>query len=120
MVGKCPQVTRFTFPDDSKFANITGGLTNGLVFRRVDGDTRNVFNVKTNGDIANICYDLAYADQGKNGLNGVRARISFAGQDKHGVALRLAPGDALQFLVQDDLTSIDIFRIVAQGHIVTD
>ena len=108
--------------DDGKFGNIAK-LTKGLVFRRTDGDTRNTFNVKTNGELRSLCFDLTYPIRsGGGGQFGLGARYTFAGQDKHGVALRLKPGDSLDIIIQDDLSSgapdIEEFRMVAPGHIV--
>jgi len=106
----------------SEFGNIVGGLTYGIVLRRVNGDTRNVWNVKQNEDFSVLAYDVTYLDQVKqNDLNGLVTRMTFAGQEKHGVAIRLMPGDQLQLLVQDDLrfvtSQIVKFQIMGQGHI---
>lgn len=104
--------------DLSKFGDIAGGLANGIVLRRMDGETRNIFNAKTNFDIAILGYDLSiYASTNPaQGVDGLTARITFAGMEKHGVAIQLSTGDALQLIVQDDLTDITKFRIMAQGH----
>jgi hypothetical protein len=109
-----------TAPELSDFGDITSGLTNGLVLRRVNGDTQNIFNLKTNADIANVCYDLNIFSTGGffGGAEGFVARITFAGQAKHGVAIRLEPGDKLQLIVQDNLTTLTTFRVMAQGHYV--
>lgn len=111
-------------PDDGLFGNITA-LTNGLVIRRKDGTYRNIANIKSNGDFANLAYDVAYTTRSvPAGSYGVRCRYTFAGQDKHGVAIRLAEDESLQILIQDDLTTgtpdITSFRALAEGHIVTD
>lgn len=37
--------------DLSQFGDIVGGLTNGIVMRKVDGVYRNIFNAKTNGEL---------------------------------------------------------------------
>lgn len=97
-------------------------LTNGVVLRRVDGDTRNIWNIKSNGELGHLAYDFTIYQSTNPAQvqDGALFRYTFAGQDKHGVAVRLEPGDALQVIVQDDLTGIDLFRIVAEGHIVTD
>lgn len=102
--------------DFSTFGNIAGGLTNGIVMRMVDGTTQNIFNAKTNGDLAGICYDVTIESGRAAGSDGLSMRLTFAGQDKHGVALRLRAGDALQFLIQDDLGLLDEITVVAQGH----
>jgi hypothetical protein len=108
-------------PDHSLFGNIAA-LTNGLVLRRVDGDTRNNWNVKTNGDFAVLSYDVDYNSRSvPAGSWSATIRYTFAGQDKHGVAVRLQPGDALEAIVQDNLTSggdLLEMRIIAAGHVV--
>ena len=108
-----------TAPNLALFGNLTE-LTNGVVLRRVDGETNNFWNVKSNRDIGNIAYDLTIrlASNPQQGENGILARYTFAGQDKHGVAVRLNPGDSLQLLIQDDLTGLDAFNIIAEGHYV--
>jgi hypothetical protein len=105
--------------DDGRFGG-GNALTNGLVFRIVNSFQKTIFNWKTNGEIANFCYDVSYSDKAPSGQYGLRARISFAGQDKHGVALRLGEGDVLQFVVQDDLTGLVSLKAVVQGHVTED
>lgn len=109
-----------TAVDLSRFGDIAGGLTNGVVLRRVDGATNNIWNVKTNGELTNLCFDYSpYASTNPaQGQDGAKFRYTFAGQDKHGVAVRLNAGDALQLIVQDDLSSLTEFRIIAEGHYV--
>jgi hypothetical protein len=110
-------MTLGTAGDDGKFGNITS-LTNGIVFRRTNGDIRNVFNVKNNGELRALCFDLTYPIRsGGGGDFGMGARYTFAGQDKHGVVLRLHPGDSLDVIIQDDLTGLSSYRMVAPGHI---
>jgi len=124
-IGVTADITRImmtilsdTAPAYDEFGDITGGLTNGVVIRRVDGVTRNISNFKTNGDIAGTTFDVSLADaiNPQQGQNGYVARLTAAGQDKMGVTIRLAPGEDLQIIIQDDLTSLQSFEIVAQGH----
>ena len=103
--------------DDGKFGGITA-LTNGCVLRHVNGTTQNIWNVKTNGDIALLCFDATYTDKAPAGENGYRFRNTYAGQGKHGVTIRLEPGDTLEMLIQDDLTDLTDFQMMAQGHVV--
>ena len=106
-------------PEFSMFGDIIGGLNLGIVLRRNNGVMNNIFNAKTNGDMANLMFDLSFFDQAKvQGVNGIVGRMTFAGQAKHGVAIRLAPGDSLELIIQDDLSQLTSFRIIAQGHIV--
>ena len=93
-------------------------LTNGLLFRKKfnDGTYQNVFNVKSNSDIAAIAYDLDIFSG--VGLDGLKARMTFAGQNKMGVTLRIAPDEDLEIVVQDDLSGLTHFHVQAQGHVV--
>jgi len=110
-----------TAPTLDQFCDQTS-LTNGLILRRVDGDTRNIWNIKNNGELGHLAYDYQpyLATNPGQTQNGALFRYTFAGQDKHGVAIRLTPGDVLEIIVQDDLSGIDLFRIVAEGHETTD
>lgn len=105
--------------DLSTFGNLPK-LLRGLVLRKRDGDYYNIFNCKSNGDIDGITLDLKIyaALNPAQGQDGFTARLTFAGQDKIGVVQRLAEGEDLEFLVQDDLTDITLLEVVAEGHIV--
>ena len=105
--------------DLTTFGDITK-LTKGLVFRRRNGVTQNVFNVKDNGELAGIMYDWTplVASILSQGVNGFIGRLTFAGQNEIGVALRLPLGDDIEFLIQDDLTGITILEVMAEGHVV--
>ncbi len=105
--------------DDGKFGSLNA-LTNGIVLRQNNGVMSNIWNVKTNGDLALISFDASYTDKAPAGENGFRFRSTYAGQNKHGVAIRLEAGDTLELLVQDDLTTLTDFQMMAQGHVVTD
>jgi len=104
-------------PSLAKFGDLTK-LTKGLVLRRVNGDIRNIWNVKDNGELTNLTfdYDALLATNPSQGQNGANFRNSFNGSDKHGTAIRLNPGDELQLIVQDDLSDLIRFRVIAQGH----
>jgi hypothetical protein len=102
--------------DDGLYGNLTK-LTRGLVLRRVDGNTRNYWNIKDNGEWANLSYDVTYSIRsGGGGTFGTRSRYSWAGTDKHGVAVRLGPGERLDAIVQDDLTGLTSKRMLVAGH----
>ena len=104
-----------TAMDDGKFGGLTA-LANGLVFRICNGFQKTVFNFKTNSDIKQFCYDLQYSDKAPAGEFGLSARISFAGQEKHGVAIRVSDDSVIQWVVQDDLTELISLKGSAQGH----
>jgi hypothetical protein len=95
-------------------------LSKGITIRSRNGHYHNIVNVKTNGEWAGVMYDLSSADavnpnQGQNGWVG---RMTFAGTNKMGVAIRLPVGEDLEILIQDDLSGLELFEIVAEGHIV--
>lgn len=107
--------------DLSKFGDIIGGLENGVVLRKVSGgSTNNIVNLKTNGEIKSVCYDLDVEEASGNAQDGLTARLDFGGQSKMGAVIRLGKEDDLQLIVQDDLTSLGKFIIIAEGSFVTD
>lgn len=108
-----------TSPELDQFGNIAA-LTRGLVVRKRDGDIFNVFNVRTNGEIAGIMYDYSQIAGGFFGSAqpGFIARITWAGQEKMGVVQRLEINEDLEVIIQDDLTGIQSLRIVAEGSLV--
>jgi len=118
-------VTRIIFqcitediPELDMFGDIAGGLTKGLFCRKRDGEYNNLFNAQTNGELAGIMYDLNIYEASKQGVNGFIARLTFAGQNKMGATIRLAIDEDMEVLVQDDLSDILKFTIVAEGSIV--
>jgi hypothetical protein len=106
-----------TAMDDSKFGGITR-LTYGISLRVNNTDIQNLWNVKSNGELGLLAYDTNYTTKSPAGFYGFRFRNTYAGQSKHGVTLRLYPGDKLEILVQDNLTDLTDFQVMAQGHIV--
>lgn len=107
--------------DDGLFGNISP-LTNGMYIRKEDGaDSQNLYNAKENSDFAVEGFDIAYPIRsGGGGSNGMRSRISFNGQDKRGVVIRLDgdKNERFKCVVRDNLTGINKFRIKVQGHVV--
>ena len=108
-----------TTMDDGKFGGITA-LTKGCVFRKNNGDGTyyNYGNAKTNGALSMANFDFAYTAKAPGGSYGARWRGTFAGPSKRGVTIRLSAGESLEWLIQDDLTGLDVFNLMAQGHIV--
>lgn len=105
--------------DLSKFGNLSK-LTNGVVLRKKDGEYRNIFNVKSNSEISEECYDITFYESlnPSQGIDGMTARCTFGGQSKRGAVVRLEPGETLQLIIQDNLTGLVNFSIKAHGHIV--
>jgi hypothetical protein len=104
--------------DLSKFGDIAGGLTYGMLLRENNGRLLNKWNVKTNGDLAILAYDWdpTAASNPVQGQDGFKWRYTLAGQDKHGVAFRVGPNSTLQLIIQDDLTSIDLLHCIGANH----
>ena len=105
----------------SSFGDIAGGLTNGCVLRKTDGTYYNIANVKSNAEMAAIMFDLDRIDRtAPTGTYGLKGRFTFGGQNKIGVVVRLEAGEDLEIIIQDDLSSLEDFRVIAEGHVVVD
>jgi hypothetical protein len=114
------QMITTNFPELDMFGDIAGGLTRGIVFRVVNGARVNYFNVKDNSDLALLMYDVKEYEAAKHGANGIGGRLTYAGQPKHGVTIRLEQGDTLEIIISDNITSILKFRMSVSFHEVTD
>lgn len=114
-------MTHSAAPNDGLFGGIDA-LTRGIVVRKSDGIHHTIFNAKTNGEMKERMYDVQYASAPPTGLEGTSFRRTFAGQDKNGVTIRLDGdlGESLEIIIQDDLSTLASFRVVAQGHLVED
>lgn len=117
MIMVCQCDTRV---DLNKFGDIAGGLTRGIVFREENGHRNNIFNIKTNAGLAGIAYDWTPYDASNpaQGINGFSWRLTFGGQSKIGVVLRVEDDGQLGMIVQDDLTSLVSLFCVVEGHVV--
>jgi hypothetical protein len=97
-------------------------LVNGCVLRikGVDGNFINLFNFKSNSDFIEQGFDHSFLEpKGGNTQSGFVARVTWGGQSKHGVVIRLdgSLGEELQIVIQDDLTTGNTrFHLTAQGH----
>ena len=97
-------------------------LQRGFVFRIVNGFQKTIFNFKINQDIRQFCFDADYPDKVPSGQHSFLARITFGGQAKHGIVLRISGTDVLQWVVQDDLTGggLEALRVSDMGHVTGD
>ncbi len=107
--------------DLDKFGDLPA-LAVGLIFRLATADPYTMGNAKTNKDLANFAYDFTpwVASNPGQGIHGFVMRMTFAGQNKIGVALRVGPTENLELVVQDDLTGLLTFVAIIEGHVVTD
>lgn len=105
--------------DLNKFGDLAA-LTNGLVLRRVNGEISNILNVKSNAELSGIAYDWQpyTASNPAQAVDGFACRLTFAGQNKIGVVIRIGQDENLEFIVQDDLTGLTSLIITAEGHVV--
>ena len=105
-------ITRITMattsPNESDLTTFGGapGLAIGLLLRykRQDGTFKNIYNYRKNFDVILHGFDSGtFTPKGGNTVNGFACRISFAGQDKHGVAVRLdgARNEELQIIISE-------------------
>jgi hypothetical protein len=100
--------------DLNKFGNLPP-LTNGIVLRQMNGDYRNKWNIKKNIEFGVLAYDLSIfqASNPIQAQDGLLTRYTLNGPDKHDAVIRLYPGESLQLIVQDDLTGLTDFRMIA-------
>jgi hypothetical protein len=116
------QMTTSTAPEWDEFGDIEVDATfRGIQCRLVNGTTTDLWNAKTNGELANLMYDMTVF-LGSAGLtkDGIAGRMTYAGQNKHGVTLRISANEALEIIIQDDLRGLDSLSVIACGHFVTD
>lgn len=111
--------------DEGKFGSIAS-LTNGITLRLKNSYTYNICNIKSNSSWSSIAYDTKYVDKPPAGTgNGFTCRLTFAGQDKIGVAKRLdsSSDDSLDLIIVDDLSAFgadDQYLVTVEGHVVED
>ncbi len=92
-------------------------LTKGMVLRRVDGVINNIWNVKNNGELANITFDFDIYTAAGQGQDGAKWRNTYGGEDKHDGPIILHPGDSLQLIIQDaEPAAIQQFRVIGEGR----
>lgn len=119
-------ITRFIFNcrntasmDDSSFCG-EPALSRGFLVRkkRVDGTFLNYFQVRTNGEWIDLAFDGRNSDRAPAGEFGFETRLTYAGQEKHGVTIRLEMGECIQGVNQDDLTDLTYGMLMVEGHFV--
>jgi len=89
-----------------------------------NGTYTNLFNFKSNSDFFEQGFDLEFsaAKATGNTIAGFASRITWGGQTKHGVVIRVDGNnnEALEIVIQDDLRTVTTgntrFHLIAQGH----
>lgn len=117
LIGRMTTDSGPTFNEFGDLAALAKGITLKIV--RADGDTRTLWNVKKNEEFGDLAFDLdLYDATSPQAENGLVFRYTLAGTAKHGAVIRLEVGDRLDIEVSDDLTDLQEFKIMYQGHIV--
>lgn len=111
-------ITDGTAMDDGLFGGITA-LTNGLIFRVVDGYTKQMSIISNNAGFREYGFNCQYNDKAPAGLYGFSGSLNIK---ENGVVIRLNgdTNDELQIIVNDNLTTLTKFAVVCQGHTVED
>lgn len=111
-----------TAPALDEFGDIAGGLTYGLLLRGTPDPasgipTVNNWNAKTNGELANLAFDLKpLGPVFGAGQEGFVWRYSWGGEDKHDSILPINLNDKVELVIQDNLTSLEKFRMIYAGN----
>lgn len=105
-----------TTMDDGKFGGITA-LTSGLIFRAVDGYTKQMGIISNNAGFREYGFECQYSDKAPAGLYGYNGNLKIKDT---GVVMRLNgdTGDEFQIIVNDNLTGLTKLAFVCQGHTV--
>jgi len=105
--------------DSAKFGGIAA-LTNGLIFRIVNGETKNLALVVNNIGFSEQGFTISYDAKAPAGVYGFQARKNY--HITNGVSLRLDgnTGDELQCIISDDLGDLTLLDITINGHVVED
>lgn len=102
-----------------KFGDLTA-LTRGLVLRKKlkDGSYWNLWNIKDNRGFSQYCsdYQTFTATNPSQDAYGLAAEYILNGLPYHGVVIRLEKGEHLELIVQDNLTGLSSFRVLAVGQ----
>jgi len=102
--------------DDGKFGSLAK-LTRGVVFRLVkeDGTRFNFTNAKTNGDMGLAFDHKIYTAKAGGGENSVEFTWQVSQDD--GIVIEIEPGDEIEVIIQDDLSTLTSFKVWAFGHL---
>ena len=118
MIFQCIAVSAI---DLSLFGDLAA-LTRWLAFRRVNWDVTNIFNIKTNKELAGITYDFDEyaATNPAQWVDWFISKLTFAWQNRIWVVLRVESDWNLEMLVQDDLRWLTNLQVVLEWHAVQD
>lgn len=112
-------MTSTTVMDSAKFGGIAA-LTNGVLFRIVDGVTKNLPLIVNNTGFHEIGFSLVYDEKAPAGVYGLRASKNYCEVNGRSVKLGCCSSDELQFWIRDDLTGLDLLSVAVNGHILSE
>lgn len=103
-----------TSPDDGTFGGIAA-LTNGLLFRKVNGNNIGLGNYTSNQEFRDVGGVIEYSSKAPAGTNATNIFIDIEG--KFGQVLRIDPNepDYVIAKVRDNLTALDKFTMSVLG-----
>jgi hypothetical protein len=110
-------ITDTTAMDSGKFGG-QAALTNGVILRTYNGSPKNIFNAKTNGDLARAASNREYDPKAPAGVYGFASQHVLGGQAHAGVVIRLhgSTNDKISLIIQDNLTGLAAFSVFLYGH----
>lgn len=105
--------------DDGTFGGLSA-LTNGILFRYIDGVVKNLAVIVNNMGFWEIGFRTEYSAKAPAGQYGFKARRHVP--EVNGVKIRLTSGGASEFQVhvRDDLTDLNLVACVINGHMLID
>lgn len=104
--------------DSSKFGDITGGLTNGVITRAsINGVVNTRTTIRTNLDFEDdTAIDVTYNQRAPAGKYGVIVTYDFGAGGVY-IPLNGNTGDYFEILIQDNISSLNVARIKFLGYI---
>jgi len=106
--------------DGTTFLGIADGITNGLLLRVVDGQTKNLGLIVNNLGFEEFGYLTTYLGANKKSEYGMLSMKHV--RDDNGVSIRLngTTVDKFEAIIRDNLASESLMAVIIHGHVVTD
>lgn len=103
--------------DDALFGGIPA-LTNGILFRQVNGTTKQLALIVNNVGFFEFGFENEYADKAPSGYYGFRFRKKVP--EINGIIIDITYTDRAQkqLIIRDNLTDLDQFTNIVHGHII--
>lgn len=103
--------------DDGRFGGIAA-LSNGILFRFLNGGTKNLAVIVNNIGFWEIGFVTEYSPKAPAGQYGFKARREVPNINGVTVPLKFGGESKFQIHVRDDQTALDLFACVINGHMV--